>query len=400
MSITIKILKVFIYVASIACCFFIIILSPIIKIRFGLLPSERIGEVALRTEIYLMNKKFKSTKVKFIDFFVCTHIIANKTLIDLIKKKLLILPTLIGYPTYHLLKILSYKISFFKKFIITIHAKDYKHLFSKTENSLDLDISFIKKGEEFLNKLRINKNSKIICLIVRDDNYLKSKFPEKDWEYQNHRDCSISNYKLAVMYAIEQGYYVFHMGDKPKNYLNLKNKKFIQYARDYRTDFLDVYLAYKCEFCITMGTGWDILPAYNFRKPIVWTNLVPVGDAVSFSHKFIFAPKLYFCNQKKRYLSLKEIKDLDISFKNKSKDFRELNLSLVENSPIEIKDMTKEMINILNNEAEYTQQDKDRQEKLLKLYDEYFSYKWGNNMNQFSRISKNFIQKNQFLVEN
>ena len=39
--------------------------------------------------------------------------------------------------------------SFFKKFIITIHAKDYKHLFSKTETSLDLDISFIKKGEEF-----------------------------------------------------------------------------------------------------------------------------------------------------------------------------------------------------------------------------------------------------------
>ena len=78
MSIIKKILKVPLYVASTVCCFFIIILSPIIKIRFGLLPSERIGEVALRTEIYLMDKNFKSTKVKFIDFLYAHTLLQTK----------------------------------------------------------------------------------------------------------------------------------------------------------------------------------------------------------------------------------------------------------------------------------------------------------------------------------
>ena len=99
-------------------------------------------------------------------------------------------------------------------------------------------------------------------------------------------------------------------------------------------------------------------------------------------------------------MSLREIKDLGLSFKNQLNDFNELNISLIENTPVEIMDMTKEMIEILNNKVEYTNEDESRQEKLLKLYKELFSYKFGNNMSQFSRISKDFIKKNQFLVEN
>jgi putative glycosyltransferase (TIGR04372 family) len=263
-----------------------------------------------------------------------------------------------------------------------------------------LDTTWLKKGEEFLEKLKIKKNSKIICLIVRDTNYLQLKFPTKNWNYQNHRNCDLSNYEMAIKYAMDKGYYVFHMGDKPKNYLDLEDKKFIQYAKNYRTDFLDIYLAYKCEFCITMGTGWDAVASYNFRKPMVWTNLLPIADPIAYSNKFIFSPKLYFSEKENRYLSLREIKDLGLSFKNHLNDFSELNISLIENTPVEIMDMTKEMIEILNNKAEYTSADKSRQEKLLKLYKELFSYKWGNNINQFSRMSKEFINKNQFLIKN
>ena len=395
-----KIVKIFVYIFSIPFFIIIIILSPFITIRFGLLSSERIGELAIRTENYLMNKMFKARNTIHIDIFTHTHIVANKTLLDLIKKRLFMLPSIIGYPIYHLFKTLSIKMNFFKRFIIILPFWDVNHLLSKTESCLKLDATSLKKGEEFLEKLKIEKNSKIICLIVRDTNYLKLKFPTKDWSYHNQRNCDISNYEMAIKYAMNKGYYVFHMGDKPKNYLDLEDKKFIQYAKNHRTDFLDVYLAYKCEFCITMGTGWDLVASYNFRKPMVWTNALPIADPMAHSWKYIFSPKLYFSNKENRYLSLREIKDLGLSFKNQLNDYNELNISLIENTPVEIMDMTKEMIEILNNKVEYTNEDKSRQEKLLKLYKELFSYKFGNNMNQFSRISKDFIQKNQFLIEN
>ena len=399
LPIFLKIVKVFVYIFSIPFCVIIIILSPFIVIRFGLLSSERIGELAMRTEIYLMNKMFKTRKTLNIDIFTHTHIIANKTLLDLIKKRLFTFPSIIGYPIYHLFKILSIKIHFFKKFIIKLPLKDYNHLFSKTESCLKLDTTWLKKGEEFLEKLKIKKNSKIICLIVRDTNYLQLKFPTKNWNYQNHRNCDLSNYEMAIKYAMDKGYYVFHMGDKPKNYLDLEDKKFIQYAKNYRTDFLDVYLAKRCEFCITNGTGWDILPAYSFKKPIVWTNVVPAGDPISFSHRYIFSIKLHYHKKKEKFLSLKEIHDMDLSFKFSSKDYTDSNVVLIENNPGEIKKMTEEMIDTLSNKIRYSSEDVENQKKLLKIYNECFSYKYGNHINSFSRMGQFFLNQNQFLIE-
>jgi len=124
-----------------------------------------------------------------------------------------------------------------------------------------------------------------------------------------------------------------------------------------------------------MGISWDAVASYNFRKPLVWTNLLPIADPIAYSNKFIFSPKLYFSNKENRYLPLREIKGLRLSFKNHLNDFSQLNISLVENTLVEIMDMTKEMIEVLNNKAVYTSEDKSRQEKLLKLYKELFSYK-------------------------
>ncbi len=394
-----KVVKLFIYITSPIFLILIIMLSPFVKIRFGLLSSHRVGEIALNMEIYLMNQLLeKKNKSKKIDLFILVDIIANQTYVDLIKKKVIIITNSIGHPIYKILKFFTKKNNFFNQFIIDLHDKDYNLSFSKTKSQLDVDDSFIKKGNEFLKKLNIRDDAKIICLIVRDNNYLNSKFSNKDWSRHNHRDCTIANFEMAVNFAIKEGYYVFHMGENMKNYLSIKNKNFIQYAKKYRTDFLDLYLAYKCEFCITTGTGWDILPGFTFRKPIVWTNALPAGDPISFSHKFIFSIKLHYDNKKKKFLSLKEIFDLDLSFKFGKKDYDNKNISLIENKPDEIKNMTEEMINYLNNNITYSSEEETDQNKLWETYEKYFGKRYGKNINSFSRMSKYFLSKNKFLI--
>ena len=42
-----RFIKIFFYLISPLYLFIIILISPILRIRFGLLPSERIGEIAL-----------------------------------------------------------------------------------------------------------------------------------------------------------------------------------------------------------------------------------------------------------------------------------------------------------------------------------------------------------------
>ena len=87
-----KVIKLFIYITSPIFLILIIMLSPFVKIRFGLLSSHRIGEIALNMEIYLMNQLLeKKNKSKKIDLFILVDIIANQTYVDLIKKKVIII---------------------------------------------------------------------------------------------------------------------------------------------------------------------------------------------------------------------------------------------------------------------------------------------------------------------
>ena len=136
-------------------------------------------------------------------------------------------------------------------------------------------------------------NAKIICLIVRDEEYLKKKFSNKNFQHHEYRNCNIENFKNAINSATKRGYYVFRMGEFVKKELKINNNMYIEYSIKHRTDFLDVFLAYKCNFCITTSTGWDSLPSFTFRKPVVWTNFSPVGNLLTYSPNFLFSFKIH-----------------------------------------------------------------------------------------------------------
>ena len=45
---------------------------------------------------------------------------------------------------------------------------------------------------------------------------------------------------------------------------------------------MDIYLGYICSFCITTGTGYDAIPSFIFRKPVLFTNSVPLSIIPSY----------------------------------------------------------------------------------------------------------------------
>ena len=85
------------------------------------------------------------------------------------------------------------------------------------------------------------------------------------------------------------------MGKNVKKF-NISDPKFIDYANSkFRSDFLDIFLASKCEFAFGNSDGWILAPI-TFRKPLALANWVPAGIPYLHSSNliYLFNPKIIF----------------------------------------------------------------------------------------------------------
>ena len=78
----------------------IILISPIIKIRFGKINSSRIGHFAANTALYYLKDRKNKKKIS-LDIFYCQNIISNKYLLKLWKNKLIIFPRVLIFPFWN-----------------------------------------------------------------------------------------------------------------------------------------------------------------------------------------------------------------------------------------------------------------------------------------------------------
>ena len=127
-----------------------------------------------------------------------------------------------------------------------------KHIYLLAENE---EI----EAKQFLKHLGIGDADKFVCLMVRDSEYLNDQFhPKWDWTYHDYRDTSIHTYKEAIEALANLGYWVFRMGKKVKEPLNISHPRVIDYANlEMRSDLLDIWLPAKAYFSISTSNGLD-----------------------------------------------------------------------------------------------------------------------------------------------
>ena len=143
-------------------------------------------------------------------------------------------------------------------------------------------------------------------MIIRDHVYLDRLNKKLNWEYHNFRDGNLNNYLLAEVLT-NYGFHVFRMGKFVDKKFETSNDRIIDYANSpYKSDLLDIYIGANCEFCISTGTGYDLIPAMS-RRPIVYADHAPLGTYPSYIPFSIGIFKQYYCKQKKRKLTLSEI---------------------------------------------------------------------------------------------
>lgn len=378
----------------------IFLLRPIILLRFGLLHSDRLGHFSSNTELFLCENKISKNKKKIINFFYFPTTPCNKQLAKMIKRKLPVYPKILCRPFC----LLSRKFRFLKDHVTGKSlAGDYDvlNLYKKIPTQINLTKKEKKKGEEILKSIGA-KDKQIILFIVRDSKYFKMHYNLKSniKSHHDHRNDDIENYRSSIVKLLKRGYFVVRMGNIAEKSLKINNRNFIDYPfSKIKTDFMDIYFAYRCFFCVSNLTGYDGLITM-FRKPLLSIGSMPIGCMYSSTDNYLNTMYAHYSKNLKRKLNLKEIFELGLAFEFKKEIFDKKNIIIQKHNSNEIKKFVFEMIDYLKNKSKFKnfKLNKEAKKKYNKLLDKYQNKdnKIYNGKLYFS-FSKYFLEKNKHL---
>ena len=177
---------------------------------------------------------------------------------------------------------------------------------------LSFDRYELDQGRDFLKSVEIYENQPFVCLNVRDAKFLQESEPlgwskNRDWSYHNYRDTEIRDYVVAAETLANMGYLVFRMGAIVAKPLESSHPLIFDYATNgMRTDFLDIYLAAHCKFCVSTGTGWDSVPQI-FRRPTLYVNFTPIFPEACIVRDLTIYPKILVDSKTGKDLTLNQI---------------------------------------------------------------------------------------------
>jgi putative glycosyltransferase (TIGR04372 family) len=358
------ILKLPIFLMAIPTLILIRLMRPWLLIRIGALFSHRIGHLAANTELYLCEKEARINvpMQRHLDLFFAVKPICNIELLNKWKQLIRVWPTWVLAPINRLNRL----IPGWELHDIGQNSqldRDIHHLFDRYPPHLKFSLAEEVKGVTGLRALGINPGAKFVCLNVRDSAYLESTQPTIDWSYHDYRDCNVQNFVMAAEELANLGFYVVRMGAVVKTTMQSCHPMVIDYAASgARTEFMDLYLGAKCEFCVSVGSGFDAIP-YIFRRPIVFVNHVPVGYLFTFAERFIALTKHHFSVRLGRYLNLTEILAEDLGFAAHAQEYDSQGVKLIENTPEEIRDVVIEMVRRLEGAWQLLPDDEKLQKK-------------------------------------
>ena len=363
--------RTILYSPAIPIVIIIRLLAPIFTIRFLGLAGSRIGPLAAITELYLCEKEagINIPKRLFFDIVYIKDLpICNHFLISLWKRTILIWPRWLIYPITWLNEFIPG--GTIHKIKTTKNDRDINNLIDNSKQHVYLNSQEELIGKKILLEMGVPENKIFVCLLVRDNAYLKKNVDsKKNWDYHNYRDNSIENFLDAAEFLVTKGYYVIRMGREVNEDFYSEKHEIIDYAKSkWRSDLMDIYLASKCHFCISTGSGWDALVETLFRKPIIHVNLVPFAQIHTYSKYCISTTKRHYSEVLKRDLTISEIFEFGLANAHSSLQYNEKKIKLIENTQEEILDVVKEMLDLLNGEVKAIDSDNLIAAKFWKIF--------------------------------
>ncbi len=356
------------YILAVPIVMVIRLIRPWLLVRWCGLISWRIGHFVGNTELYLCERDagINVPRQRHVDIFYMGGPICNQQLAIMWKRVLHVWPSWIVAPVSRVNRLIlggmAHEIG-----ENTQHDRDVHNLFDRCPPHLEFTPEEEIFGDACLRTMGIPQGARFVCLMVRDSTYLAA-YESVDCSYHNYRDSDIQEYVLVAEALANRGYYVIRMGAKVREAMKITHLKVIDYATNgMRSDFMDIYLGAKCEFCISTGLGLDGIPE-TFRRPIVYVNFVPLGYLHTSRKEFISITKKYFSKEEGRILTLREIFKRGVGFSLYASDYEFKGIKLIENTAEEIRDVVIEMAERLNGTWRSLENDEALQRSFWKIF--------------------------------
>lgn len=319
------------------------LIRPWLLVRWGGLNSWRIGHFAINTELNLceIDAGINTPNIRYMDIFFIGRTIANQQLAKMWLRAHRVWPHWIHAP----ITLANRLIPGGAAHLIEGPSqgdRDVHNLLDRFPPHLEFTADELTRGESGLREMGIPADTPFICLIVRDSAYLDNHRPGS-WRYHDYRNSDIQNYVLAAEELADRGYFVIRMGSDVAEAMNSSHPRVIDYATNgMRSDFMDIYLGAKCEFCISSACGFDCVPLI-FRRPVASVNVVPVGLLWTSVEQLISITRHYHSTPLGRNLTLQEIFAGGAGFYLHGDEYESHGIQLIENTPEEIHDLAVEM---------------------------------------------------------
>lgn len=243
-------------------------------------------------------------------------------------------------------------------------------------------------------------DGEFICIFARDGAYLQYQTKSSTYSFNAARDMDVETFADAAEYLFEKGIKTIRMGKVTNRSVDLTNC--IDYASQYHSDLMDVYLLGNCKFYAGSVSGIVTL-AQMQSIPVVFLGVAQIGlhNSLPYRSSDIFVPKKMYSKKEKRFLNFIEMWDVEMAAKDKlSWYYQSQGLELVECSPEEVRDAIIEMNDKIDGVYKEDEREQELQNKYHALFDSWIE-KRGYERFYFlhCNISGSFIKKNAFLLE-
>jgi putative glycosyltransferase (TIGR04372 family) len=386
----------------------IIVLRPFIIVYLAPLQSSRVGHFVLDTEILLARlSQMKKVKKRVLVLWIPESVIVNSCVFEVWQKKLRVLKFSRISSAILLTAVYFEKLT---KFQITLRFEGwdgylgYASLLEKHPPIFEMSDEDQNECETILHNLGFDTNKEWVCILARDDGYLKQMHPDYNWDFNSYRNSNIETYLEAAEFLAKEGLMVFRMGQSvEKRFKSSSSNLVIDYANSsWRSDKLDVYLSAKSKFFISSSTGLDAI-AYALRKPIVTVNLAQPLSAIYTKPNHLFILKKFM--HENSFISIRQYYDfgskkhgftVDNPRHLRSQDLEKLKIKVIDNSSEEILSATKEMYFLLQSKNNFTSMNANQTEFWRNFPEDVLRISG----KPLSRIGASYIEKNSWLLAN
>lgn len=376
----------------------LVVLRPIVVIRFGNLSADRIGMFTLQCSKYLIMRGLENYPVKRFDVVGAPGSIANTQFLIMFRRLKAI------FPVAWLWALMDTACQFWSR--SKMHHLDlgWNHQFyrriAQGKCYLKFNATEICQGLEMLSRLGVPPGSKWVCIHNRDSKYLSDTMLG-DWSYHSYRDFGVMDMLDAAQSFAAAGYIAFRMGSKQAEPLHQADPMIIDYAfSSYQSEFLDVFLSAGCEAYFGSDSGIATVP-FVFGKPVSFINhsLTLLRQIINLSTRLVLPSitKHLVDTKSGRPIGLRGMFAAGLNCAASSKDFADAGITVVSNTPQEIGVLADEVIQRLGGSWKVNPQDEELQARFWRLFCDCEGKTDVSAIE--ARIGASFLRQHQYLVE-